>query len=95
MNITAILMIIMLLILILYTIIDKYTYLCINCDLKDSDIKTDLKKSDDLLIKYSSIKNKLITDNDYINFHNYLDNINTSIYIIIIKQTKNNIKTGD
>ena len=84
MNITAILMIIMLLILILYTIIDKYTYLCINCDLKDSDIKTDLKKSDDLLIKYSSIKNKLITDNDYINFHNYLDNINTSIYISII-----------
>lgn len=84
MNFTAILMILILLILILYTIIEKYTYLCINCDEKKTHIKKDIKNNDDLLIKYSSIKNKLLTDNDYINFHNYIDTINTSIYISII-----------
>ena len=71
MNFTAILMIIILLILILYTIIEKYSYLCINCDIKKNDIKTDIK-DDNLFIKYSSIKNKLLTDDDYINFHNYI-----------------------
>ena len=88
MNFTAILMIIILLILILYTIIEKYSYLCINCDIKKNDIKkNDIKtdiKDDNLFIKYSSIKNKLLTDDDYINFHNYIETINKSIYISII-----------
>lgn len=85
MNFTAILMIIILLILILYTIIDKYSYLCINCDLKKNDIKNNnIKINKDLLIEYSSIKNKLQTIEDYVNFHNYLENISSSIYISII-----------
>ena len=67
MNFTAITMIIIILTLILYTIIDKYSYLSINEN--DEKIVLKSKKVDDeLFIKYSSIKNKLTTVDDYVNF---------------------------
>lgn len=46
------------------------------------DTKNEANK--ELLIKYSSIKNKLDTTDDYIGFYAYIDNIKNSIYISII-----------
>uniref|UniRef100_A0A6C0DMI9 Uncharacterized protein n=1 Tax=viral metagenome TaxID=1070528 RepID=A0A6C0DMI9_9ZZZZ len=89
MNFTAITMIIIILTLILYTIIDKYSYLSINEN--DEKIVLKSKKVDDeLLIKYSSIKNKLTTVDDYVKFLNYLNTINSSIYISIIDSVVTN-----
>jgi hypothetical protein len=42
------------------------------------------KNVDDLLIKYSSIKNKLNTNEDYEKFYKYINTIRDSIYISIL-----------
>lgn len=52
----------------------------------DNFNKTDNKNeaNKELLIKYSSIKNKLDTTDDYIGFYTYIENIKNSIYISVI-----------
>lgn len=52
----------------------------------DNFNKTDNKNeaNKELLIKYSSIKNKLDTTDDYIGFYAYIENIKNSIYISVI-----------
>ena len=69
---------VILIIIIIYTIIDSYLYLNFNKKIidiifEDNKINnTDIKnnKNEELfLIKYSSIKNKLETDNDYLDFY--------------------------
>jgi hypothetical protein len=63
---------------------DKYNYISINND-NDKIEKLLNKKYDyDIFIKYSSIRNKLDTNNDYEKFYNYIDTIRDSIYINII-----------
>jgi hypothetical protein len=63
-----------------------------NDDNNDDDDDNDIIKDDKLFIKYSSIKNKLITDDDYINLHYFINEIKTSIYISEINaNNKNNI----
>ena len=77
MNFILILLTIIILIVVIFTIIDKYTALSIYNDINDDDII----KDDKLFIKYSSIKNKLNTIQDFVDLHYYLDEIRTSIYI--------------
>jgi hypothetical protein len=51
----------------------------------DNFNKNDNKqKEEELLIKYSSIKNKLDTPDDYLGFYNYINDIKKSIYVSII-----------
>jgi hypothetical protein len=51
----------------------------------DNFNKNDNKqKEEELLIKYSSIKNKLDTPEDYLGFYNYINDIKKSIYVSII-----------
>jgi len=87
----------LLIILIIYTLINSYTYLYNNNnnndDNNDNDnnnnnkiIKDEYKNEknfnkEELLIKYSSIKNKLETEQDYMNF--YLT-FNNSMYVSTI-----------
>lgn len=71
----------LLLIIILFIIIIILTIIYKNDNLI---IKNDNNINNELFIKYSSIKNKLITSNDYINFYSYLETIKTSIYFTII-----------
>ena len=60
---------------------DKYEY-------KNDDII----KDDKIFIKYSSINNKLITIDDYVNLHHFINEIKSSIYISEINSNnKNNI----
>ena len=60
---------------------DKYEY-------KNDDII----KDDKIFIKYSSINNKLITIDDYVNLHHFINDIKSSIYISEINSNnKNNI----
>jgi len=69
------LIILLFIIIIILTIIYKYDNLT---------IKNENNINNELFIKYSSIKNKLITSTDYINFYSYLETIKTSIYFTII-----------
>ena len=77
MNFILILLTILILIVVIFTIIDKYIALSIYSNINNDDIIMD----DKLFIKYSSINNKLNTIQDFIDFHYYLDEIRTSIYI--------------
>jgi hypothetical protein len=61
-------------------------------DDKDEYKNDDIIKDDKIFIKYSSIKNKLITIDDYINLHHFINEIKSSIYISEINSNnKNNI----
>ena len=108
MNIILILIIILLFILVIFTIIDKFSLLYndknnnININNNNNnnydnlnnnyDMNDDIMKNDKLFIKYSSIKNNLMTDDDYINLHYFINEIKTSIYISEINaNNKNNI----
>ena len=50
----------------------------------DVDFDVDRNNKKELLIKYSSIKNKLETENDYLDFQLFIQNIKNSIYVSII-----------
>jgi hypothetical protein len=99
MNIVLVLIIILLFIIVIYTVIDKYSSLISlyeedkdkdkNKD-KDNEIYNDIIKDDNIFIKYSSIKNKLITIDDYINLHYFINDINESIYISEIQTNEKN-----
>ena len=99
MNIVLVLIIILLFIIVIYTVIDKYSSLISfyeedknknkNKD-KDNEIYNDIINDDNILIKYSSIKNKLITIDDYINLHYFINDINESIYISEIQTNEKN-----
>jgi hypothetical protein len=61
-------------------------------DDKDEYKNDDIIKDDKIFIKYSSINNKLITIDDYINLHHFINEIKSSIYISEINSNnKNNI----
>ena len=79
MNFILISLTLLILLIVIFTIIDKYTALSIynNNDINNDDII----KDDKLFIKYSSIKNKLNTIDDFIDLHMFLNVIRTSIYI--------------
>ena len=77
MNFILILLTILILIIVIFTIIDKYTALSIYSNINNDNIIID----DKLFIKYSSIKNKLNTIQDFVDLHYYLDEIRSSIYI--------------
>ena len=77
MNFILISLTILILLIVIFTIIDKYTALSIYNDINNDDII----KDDKLFIKYSSIKNKLNTIDDFIDLHMFLNVIRTSIYI--------------
>lgn len=86
---------------------DKFNYIHIKDDKINNNVKTIIKIKDDdvdkyypieklldkddnvmendILIKYSSIRNKLDTNEDYDKFYNYIDTIRDSIYISIIE----------
>ena len=84
---------VILIIIIIYTIIDSYLYLNFNKKIIDiifennkinnTDIKNN-KNEELFLIKYSSIKNKLETDNDYLDFYLFIQDVKKSIYVSII-----------
>ena len=90
-----ILILILLFIIIIYTIIDRFLYLS-NCSTNNTNNtnitnnktnnKTD-NKTNDILIKYSSINYKLNTNEEYEIFYNYINSIRDSIYINIINST--------
>jgi len=98
MNSIIIIIIIVLLLIIIYTIIDSYLYLNYNTTIFNYDTKTAMddivppiiitndsfNKKEELLTKYSSIKNKLNTPDDYIGFYAYIDDIKNSMYVSII-----------
>ena len=77
MNFILILLTILILIIVIFTIIDKYTALSIYSNINNDNIIID----DKFFIKYSSIKNKLNTIQDFVDLHYYLDEIRSSIYI--------------
>ena len=77
MNFILISLTLLILLIVIFTIIDKYTALSIYNDINNDDII----KDDKLFIKYSSIKNKLNTIDDFIDLHMFLNVIRTSIYI--------------
>jgi hypothetical protein len=88
MNSLIIIIGILLIILIIYTLINSYTYLNNDKIIKKNIENNDEDKYDEnnfnkeeLLIKYSSIKNKLETEDDYMNF--YLT-FNNSMYVSTI-----------
>ena len=92
MNFILISLTLLILLIVIFTIIDKYTALSIynNNDINNDDII----KDDKLFIKYSSIKNKLNTIDDFIDLHMFLNVIRTSIYIseINVNDNDNNDK---
>jgi len=59
----------------------------------DDEYKNDdIIKDDKIFTKYSSINNKLITIDDYVNLHHFINEIKSSIYISEINSNnKNNI----
>ena len=69
MNFILISLTILILLIVIFTIIDKYTALSIYNDINNDDII----KDDKLFIKYSSIKNKLNTIDDFVNLHYFLN----------------------
>ena len=79
MNVILILLTIIILIVVIFTIIDKYSALSIYNDNNDYD--DDILKDDKIFIKYSSIKNKLNTIDDFVDLHYFLNEIRSSIYI--------------
>jgi hypothetical protein len=78
MNFILILLTIIILIVVIFTIIDKYSALSIYNNNGDDD---EILKDDKLFIKYSSIKNKLNTIEDFVDLHYFLNEIRSSIYI--------------
>lgn len=85
MNLLIIIIGVLLTILIIYTLINSYTYLYYDNENKNRDKNEnedkheneDNKKNfnkEELLIKYSSMKNKLETEQDYMNFYLSLNN---------------------
>jgi hypothetical protein len=105
MNIALVLIIILLFIIVIYTLIDKYMSLSLlnddNNDDKDDknnkdniykndNIYNEIIKDDKIFIKYSSIKNKLNTLEDYINLDYFIDDIKSSIYISEIMTNEKN-----
>ena len=78
MNFILILLTIIILIVVIFTIIDKYSALSIYNNNSDDD---EILKDDKLFIKYSSIKNKLNTIEDFVDLHYFLNEIRSSIYI--------------
>ena len=103
MNILLILIICLIFILAVITIIDKYTLLISDNNIDNANNYNDYKnddeyknddiiKDDKIFIKYSSINNKLITIDDYVNLHHFINEIKSSIYISEINSNnKNNI----
>lgn len=89
MNFILILLTILILIIVIFTIIDKYTALSFYNDDKNDDKNDDIY-DDKIFIKYSSINNKLLTVDDYINLHYFINDINKSIYISEIQTNQKN-----
>ena len=56
----------------------------------NDNIYNEIIKDDKIFIKYSSIKNKLITIEDYINLHYFINDIKSSIYISEIQTNEKN-----
>jgi hypothetical protein len=84
MNSLIIIIGVLLTILIIYTLINSYTYLYYDNENKNENEENENKNEEneknfnkeELLIKYSSIKNKLETEQDYMNFYlTYNNNI--------------------
>ena len=70
----------------------KNNYYNYRNDDKDEYKNDDIIKDDKIFIKYSSINNKLITIDDYVNLHHFINEIKSSIYISEINSNnKNNI----
>jgi hypothetical protein len=102
MNIALVLIIILLFIIVIYTLIDKYMSLSLLKDdnnddknnkdniYKNDNIYNEIIKDDKIFIKYSSIKNKLNTLEDYINLDYFIDDIKSSIYISEIMTNEKN-----
>ena len=104
MNIALVLIIILLFIIVIYTLIDKYMSLSLLKDNNDDNNNNDINKNnniynniyneiikdDKIFIKYSSIKNKLNTIDDYINLHYFINDIKSSIYISEIHTNEKN-----
>lgn len=64
---------------------DKYNHIPIKNNYNQKENLADYKnKDEDILIKYSSIKNKLDTNEDYAKLYDYINNIRDSIYISIL-----------
>ena len=57
---------------------------------KNNNIYNEIIKDDKIFIKYSSIKNKLNTIDDYINLHYFINYIKSSIYISEIHTNEKN-----
>jgi len=112
MNIALVLIIILLFIIVIYTLIDKYMSLSLlkdnnddnknnknnkninndknNINNNNDNIYNEIIKDDKIFIKYSSIKNKLNTIEDYINLHYFINDIKSSIYISEIHTNEKN-----
>jgi hypothetical protein len=91
MNIVLILIIILLFIVVIFTIIDKYSSLISFYEEdKNKNKDKDNEIYNEIFIKYSSIKNKLITVDDYIDLHYFINDINESIYISEIQTNEKN-----
>jgi hypothetical protein len=92
MNIVLVLIIILLFIVVIFTVVDKYSSLMSLCqEEKNKNNKEDNNEIyNEIFIKYSSIKNKLNTIDDYIDLHYFINNINESIYISEIQTNEKN-----
>ena len=92
MNIVLVLIIILLFIVVIFTVVDKYSSLMSLCqEEKNKNNKEDNEEIyNEIFIKYSSIKNKLNTIDDYIDLHYFINNINESIYISEIQTNEKN-----
>jgi hypothetical protein len=79
-----IIILITVLIVIIYIFVEKYTFL-LSTDEKNITLstKTDLFNKD-IFIKYSSIKNRLSSDNDYLELFKMLKTIDKTIYTSVI-----------
>lgn len=95
MNIVLVLIIILLFIVVIFTVVDKYSSLMSLCEKENNkNNKEDNEENEEIyneiFIKYSSIKNKLNTIDDYIDLHYFINNINESIYISEIQTNEKN-----
>ena len=92
MNIVLVLIIILLFIVVIFTVVDKCSTLMSLCEKeKNKNNKEDNEEFyNEIFIKYSSIKNKLNTIDDYIDLHYFINNINESIYISEIQTNEKN-----
>ena len=79
-DIFILIILIVILIIIVYIFIEKYAFF----DKINYLSKKDNLLDEELFIKYSSIRNTLITDDDYLKFHIYLNSIKSSIYYSVI-----------